>query len=161
VPLGVAVGWIQVESGGRLAETTSLDERGYFQLLPAESHDLGLDHSKLSSDSDYSLQAGFMLIAYYQHALQKICDADDLTCVLPMTEYYWRMVKFGHCMGLGSVRVFLRDAAAAGAANDWPSLCAYLTANDARYLHQIKHSPVKWIGLINRMFVIGQPYGID
>jgi hypothetical protein len=161
VPCGVAIGWIQVESSGRLAETTNLDERGYFQLLPEESRDLGLDHQRLSTDSDYSLQSGFMLIEYYRHAHRRMCDANNITCVLPMTEYYWRMIKFAHSMGQGSVGAFLRDAAAVGAANDWPSLCAYLTANDARYLHQLKHSPVKWIGLINRMFAIGQPYGIS
>ncbi len=53
VPLGLLVGWICKESGGKLGEVTKkYDERGYFQLMSAESAalvdpetgKLGLDH---------------------------------------------------------------------------------------------------------------------
>jgi hypothetical protein len=161
VPYGVAIGWIEVESGGRLGEVTSLDERGYFQLMPDESKALGVDHLRLSTDSEYSLQAGFKLIGYYRTAFRKMCSARDITCVLPMTEYYWRVIKMAHSMGQGSLAIMLSEAVAENAASDWASFSAFLRAHDAEYLHRLKHSPVKWLGLIDRMFTLGQSYGTD
>ncbi len=58
--------------GRKLAETTKLDERGYFQLMPAESESLGLDHDRLSTDEVYSINAGLLLIAKYMKAVQAL-----------------------------------------------------------------------------------------
>ncbi len=160
VPYGVALGWIQVESGGRLGETTSLDERGYFQLLPDESTEIGVDHQRLSIDSDYSLEAGFKLINYYAKVVRfraRVCNVS----LAEGSEFFWRLVKLGHSMGGGSLSVMLRDAAAANAASSWDSFSAFLRAHDADYLHRLKHSPVKWLSLIDRMFAIGRPYGVE
>jgi hypothetical protein len=160
VPYGVALGWIQVESGGRLGETTSLDERGYFQLMPDESKEIGVDHQRLSTDSDYSLEAGFKLIAYYAKVVRSRTRSCNVN-VMDGSEFFWRLVKLGHSMGGGSLSMILRDAATANAATDWNAFSSFLRAHDGDYLHRLKHSPVKWLGLIDRMFAIGRPYGVD
>lgn len=158
VPYGVAIAWIAVESGGRLTETTSLDERGYFQLLPEESKDIGVDHRRLSTDSDYSLGAGFKLINYHRNIINKICTTNAIA-LPPQSEFYWRIVKMSHSIGPGALRTLMRDGNAAGSLGDWLAFSAFLRANDAHYLHELKHSPAKWLALIERMFAIGRPYG--
>jgi len=168
VPLGVAVGWIQKESGGRLSETTSYDERGYFQLMPEESKDLGLDHARLSTDSDYSLEAGFTLIASYNRRVLKAASHASITdqrvrAFLDTphgTEYRFRLVKFFHSIGGGAAKAIFLDALIDQAADSWAALSIYAMERDDQYLHELKHRPSKWIGLVNEMFKIGEPYGI-
>lgn len=157
VPQGVAIAWIAVESGGRLSETTNLDERGYFQLLPEESKDISVDHQRLSTDSDYSLTAGFRLIKYHQSIVKKICTTNSIS-LSEKSEFYWRLVKMSHSIGPGALRTLMRDAKTSGAMSDWTAFSSFLQANDARYLHELKHSPAKWLALIERMFSIGRPY---
>ncbi len=162
VPLGVPVGWIEVESGGRLGEVTSLDERGYFQLLPEESMDLGLNHARLSTDSAYSLSAGFKLIEYYRHQVTRICatvGADGY--VRTGSEYHWRLVKFAHSIGQGAARIILDDAVKFNSAISWDMLKSYALQHDADYTVRLKHSPAKWFALVDRMFSIGAPYGVE
>lgn len=161
VPLGVPVGWIQVESGGRLDEVTTLKERGYFQLMPSESADLGLQHERLTTDSMYSLSAGFKLINYYSRAIGRVCRIGGIEYVRPGTEYHWRLVKLGHSMGLGATQRILLDAAKEHATISWDVLKAYALQNDAALTQKTKHSPAKWFPFIDRMFAIGQPYGLD
>ena len=156
VPLGVAVGWIEVESGGRIGEVTSLGERGLFQLIPDEIEDLGLNAAKLSTDVDYSIQSGMALIALCRKYLRAYAvtlnDGDEL---------YWRLVKFVHSIGPGAARTIVREAAKAGALTDWDALKVYCQGRDSDYLQRLRHSPMKWIGLVDRMFTIGAPYGVD
>ena len=160
VPLGVPVGWIQVESGGRLDEVTTLKERGYFQLMPSESQDLGLQHERLSTDSMYSLAAGFKLINYYSRAIARVCRIGGIEYVRPGTEYHWRLCKLGHSMGLGATQTVLLEAAKAHATISWDMLKSFALANDEALTKKTKHSPVKWFPFVDRMFLIGAPYGI-
>ncbi len=160
VPIGVAIGWIQCESGGRMGETTSLDERGLFQLHPDESRDLGIDHRRLSTDEIYSLASGYKLVDYYRSATRRVLQ--NCGAFIPAgTEYHWRLVKLGHSGGLGSLSKWMNAAAKAACVSSWDELRAYLTANDADLLHSTKHSPAKWVGLVDKVFTIGQPYGVD
>ena len=156
VPLGVVVGWIQVESGGRVSEMTALGERGLFQLIPDEIEDLGLDAIKLSSDVAYSILGGMALIKRCRRYLRSygvdLPDGDEL---------YWRLVKFVHSIGPGAARTVIREAARDGTLESWHALKAYCQARDADYLHRLRHSPMKWIGLVDRMFEIGRPFGVE
>jgi hypothetical protein len=160
VPLGVVVGWIEVESGGRLRETTSLGERGYFQLTPAESQDLGLQHARLSTDSLYSLSAGFKLIDYYRKIIARLLILRQ-PAIVSGSEYFWRLVKLAHTMGQGATSTILVDAFAAGQGSSWEALRQFALQNEAHYLQTLKHSPAKWFPFIDRMFQIGAPYGLD
>jgi len=158
VPLGVAVGWIQAESGGRLGEVTRLDERGYFQLLPEESKDLGIDHQRLSTDAIYSLAQGFRLVDYYSHQVDRFAYAAGLR-VEKGSEYHWRLAKLAHSIGQGACKQMIIQAARLRL-EGWTAFATYFLAHDAEYTAKFKHSPVKWIGLVDRVFEIGRPYGL-
>ena len=160
VPLGVPVGWIQVESGGRIGEVTELDERGFFQLLPDESADLGLDHQRLSYDVEYSVRGGFLLIDRYRRILRNF-TVQLQPLLLNGSEFQWRLVKFCHGIGPGAARTISREASAANLFDTWPNFFAYCQRNDAMYLQRLKHSPFKWCSQIDKMFDIGRPYQID
>jgi hypothetical protein len=97
IPLGLLVGWVIAESGGKITSTTKLNELGFFQLMPAESKALGLDHERLSTDVDYSIDGGIKLIQSY------MTKADALGIGTKGTSFYWRMVKLLHTMGTGAV----------------------------------------------------------
>jgi hypothetical protein len=153
VPLGVLVGWIAKESGGRLDDVTRLDERGLFQLMPSESQALGLDHRRLSTDLVYSINAGLALIGKYMG------DVAKLGVARKGTEYYWKLVKLCHTMGSGATRKIVDAAQAAGVAGSWESLRNYAVAHDSELLHATKHSPVKWFPLVDAVFEVGAPFG--
>lgn len=153
IPLGLMVGWIARESGGKLSEITKLDERGYFQLMPAESKALGLDHKKLSTDSQYSINAGLMLIAKYMGL------TDKLNIAPKGTDFYWKVVKLNHTMGSGATKKIVQSAKAAGAAGTWSTLRKYALDNNDMLFRTTKHSPAKWFPLVDQVYVAGAPYG--
>lgn len=153
VPLGLLIGWIAKESGGRLSDTTKLDERGYFQLMPDESKKLGLDHQRLSTDSDYSIAGGIKLIQDYAK------KAEALAAAPIGTAYYWRLVKLLHTMGSGAVPKIIAGAKQVGATSSWDALEQHATSNEDRYLHETKHSPTKWFPLVDKVYDAGRPFG--
>lgn len=161
VPLGVAVGWIQVESGGRLAEVTTLGERGYFQLMPSESKDLGVQHERLTTDSMYSLSSGFKLLNYYSRSIGRMLRIAGIECVPVGSEYHWRLCKLAHSMGLGATRTIVSDAAEAKRISSWEELRTFALDNDEVLLKKTKHAPSKWFALVDRVFVIGAPLGVE
>lgn len=161
VPLGVAIAWIQCESGGHINEVTKLDERGYFQLMPEESHDLHIDHQKLSIDEAYSLGAGFTLINYYRIASRNVCKALGCTPFVAGSEDEWRLIKFCHSIGLGATKTMLKDAVGDVNPQSWRSFAIYMQSNSDYYLAKLGHSPNKWINFIDMMFQIGRPFGLS
>ncbi len=160
LPMGLSVGWVAKESGGKLATKpqpgpgdTKYDERGYYQLMPDESKTLGLDHQRLSIDSTYSINGGLAAIAFYSG------DADRLGVAPKGSAYFWRLVKLIHSMGFGAVKKIIDAAKAAGSAGSWESLKNYAMAHDAELLHATKHSPSKWLAFVDEVYSVGAPFG--
>lgn len=159
IPLGVLVGWVARESGGKLAVhpqpgpgDTKYDERGYFQLMPAESQKLGLEHKRLSTDATYSINAGLALIGYYMG------EADSLGVAPRGSSYYWKLVKMMH-NGSTMTRKIVAAAKLAGKAGSWEDLEQYAVDHNDLFLATTKHSPKKWFGLVDDMYEIGKPFG--
>ena len=153
IPLGLLVGWIAKESGGRLGEVTKLDERGYFQLMPDESKKLGIDHQELSTNSIYSINAGILLIVTYM----KLIDA--LGVAAKGSTYYWLLVKLAHTMGSGAVKKIVEAAQAAGEARTWQRLEDYALAHESELKSATKHSPSKWFPFVDTIYEVGRPFG--
>lgn len=159
IPLGLMVGWVARESGGRLDEVPKPlkgepdGERGYFQLTPSESRSLGLDHARLSTDPDYSIDAGVRLI-------QRYMAATDALGVAPRgSTYYWMLVKLQHTMGSGATRKIVEAARAAGQASSWAALEQFAVSRDREFLSATKHSPAKWFPLVDKVYAVGAPLG--
>lgn len=150
VPIGFVCGWIQEESAGHITSTTSLDERGMFQLLPEESADLRLDHERLSVDMDYSLEAGFILIDHYE----SVVDAFAIEGLTHTDDLFWHLVKFAHSIGSGAARYIVRGARTAGAMANWSDFSAYCGRHEADIFAAVKHSPVKWVKMVDAVFTV-------
>lgn len=155
LPLGLLVGWIAKESGGKLARhpqpgpgDTHLDERGYFQLLPVESKMLSLQHEKLSTDPRYSINGGLALVGRYMGA------ADKLDIAPRGSSYYWKIVKLLHSMGPNQVKKIVNRAKDAGKTSSWDVLSTF-----ALGLKINGPQPKKWFPFVDEIFTVGKPFG--
>jgi hypothetical protein len=148
VPLGLLVGWIGFESGGKITSYTNLDERGFFQLMPAESKTIGVDHKRLSTDPQYSIDAGMQLIQDYVKSTKKLGVAPE------GSSYFWRLVKLGHSMGKGQVKKIVEAAKKAGKAGSWDDLEQF--ALDMRVLGP---QPKKWFPFVDKIYAAGRSFG--
>lgn len=155
IPLGLLVGWVAKESNGRLAVhpqpgpgDTKLDERGYFQLTPAESKAIGFDHKRLSTDSIYSINAGLAIIGKYMGVVERLGVAPN------GTSYFWKMVKLTHSMGSGQTSKIVGKAKAEGKATSWDVLETYATN-----LPIGGSQPKKWMPFVDAVAKIGAPFG--
>lgn len=153
IPLGVLVAWIAKESGGKLTSTTKYDERGLFQIMPAESKSLGIDHVRLSTDATYSINMGLVLIGKYMH------EADALGIAPRGSSYYWRLVKLCHSMGTGAVKWIVDHARANNAVGSWEDLERFALDHNAEILHVVKHAPAKWMSFCDEIYRLGAPFG--
>ena len=148
VPLGLLVGWIGEESGGKITSYTSLDERGFFQLMPIESKTIGVDHKRLSTDPQYSIDAGMLLIQDYIKSTKKLGVAPE------GSSYFWRLVKLGHSMGKGQTKKVVEAAKKAGKAGSWPELEQF-----ALNMRVLGPQPKKWFPFVDKIYEIGRPFG--
>jgi hypothetical protein len=127
---------------------TFMGERGYFQLTPKESETIGVDHERLSVDSDYSIDAGIKLIRYYQSIV------DKLNVVPTGTADYYKLVKLTHSMGSGQVPKIVKAAKAEGQAGSWNQLEQFALAMSIN-----GPQPKKWFPFVDDVYRIGRPFG--
>lgn len=157
IPLGLMVGWIGMESGGRLSDRTYLNELGLYQLMAKESESIGIDHERLATDLDFSLEAGVKLIKKYAAAVS------DLGVAPAGSSYFWRLVKLIHSMGGGQVKKIVNAAKAAGQAGSWEQLERF-----ALDMHVLGPQPKKWFPFVDdfryprpkgSVYRAGRPFG--
>jgi hypothetical protein len=155
IPLEFLLGWIAVESGGRIDEVTSLDERGFFQIHPDESKDRGFQHQRLSTDPDYSVQAGIENVRYYARLARQRFPS------IPMSsELFWRVVKLQHAMGSGLARRLLNGIRASNIPLTWEAIKQYEVTDGPR-LHRLLNPPNaaergRFGRNVDKVFVLGR-----
>jgi hypothetical protein len=148
IPLGLLVGWIAKESGGRLGDKTSLNELGLFQLMPAESQSIGVDHERLSTDLDYSIDAGIRLIKKYMSTVVALDVAPA------GSSYFWKLVKLVHSVGGGQTKKIVTAAKSDGQAGSWDQLEQY-----ALGMMVAGPQPKKWLPFVDKVYAVGRPFG--
>lgn len=157
IPLEFLLGWTAVESAGRIDEVTPLplDERGFFQVSRSESASLQLDHQRLTTDPDYSVQGGIRLVRYYAGLAQ-----NRYPWAAPGSELFWRMVKLQHAMGSGLTRTLISSMQAAGVTLTWEAIKRYEVSDGPR-LHRLLNPPKaadrgRFTRNVDRVFVLGR-----
>jgi hypothetical protein len=119
IPSWFLLGWIASESGGVITDTTSLDERGFFQVHPAESRDARppIQHVRLSTDPDYSVRAGIQVVRHYADLARQ-----RFPWIPYGSELFWRVVKLQHAMGSGNAKTLITRMRAQGIEVTWEAI---------------------------------------
>lgn len=133
IPLEFLLGWIAVESSGRMDVVTRppLDERGFFQVSRDESAQLKLDHARLTTDPDYSVQAGIQLVRRYARLARARYPWAE-----PGSELFWRMVKLQHAMGGPLTRRLVSSMQQGHLPMTWEAIKRYEVSDGPR-LHRL------------------------
>jgi hypothetical protein len=127
IPLEFLLGWIAVESDGRIDVVTRLGERGYFQIHPEESRDRQFEHHRLSTDPEYSVWAGIENVRYYAGLARR-----RFPSILPGSELFWRVVKLQHALGSPLTRRLLDDMRADGIPVTWDAIKRFEVSHGPR-----------------------------
>lgn len=127
VPVDALLAWIDTESGGRPTVTTSLGERGLFQVHPAEVEMLGLtqdEFMRLTTDTDLALRVGVKTAKLFAYQAKK-----DLAKV--GTDWhgrdFWKLVKLYHgAFGMPSSALNAFSRANKRGPESWSELYAFV-----------------------------------
>jgi hypothetical protein len=129
--------------------------RGYFQIHPDESKDRGFQHQRLSTDPDYSVQAGIDNVRYYARLARQRFPS------IPVgSELYWRVVKLQHAMGSGLARRLLNGMRASNIPLTWETIKQYEVTDGPR-LHRLLNPPNaaergRFGRNVDKVFVLGR-----
>lgn len=138
IPAALLLGWPAFESSWLIGSHTKYDERGYFQLMPAESAKIGVDHQSLSTDPQASFDAGVALIQEYRNEVAN----DGFSESNP--DLFWPMVKFYHTIGAGGARAMISMMRNDGIEpTTWSDVEDYVANNPG--LYPGGHSADKWV----------------
>ncbi len=153
IPLEFLLGWIAVESDGRIDVVTSLDERGFFQIHPAESKDARppIQHARLSTDPDYSVQAGIQLVRYYADLARR-----RFPWIPAGSELFWRVVKLQHAMGSPLARALLNQMRARGIDPTWEAIKRYELTEGPKLHPLLAREPGRFGRNVDRVFERGR-----
>jgi hypothetical protein len=156
LPLEFLLGWTSVESGGRIDETTKppLDERGFFQVSREESRDHRppFDHLRISSDPDYSVQAGLELVRYYVKLARQ-----RFPWIPAGSDLFWRVVKLQHAMGSGLSATLLGRMRARGIEITWDAIKRFELSPEGVTLHPLMRvDPGRFGRNVDRVFNDGR-----
>jgi hypothetical protein len=133
IPLAFLLGWIEVESNGRIDVVTSINERGFFQIHPSESKDHRFQHERLTTDPDYSVRTGIELVRVYIDLARR-----RFPWIPTGSKLFWRMVKLQHAMGSGLAKMMLSDMQRSGVPpTTWNAIKAYELTTAAQRLHKL------------------------
>lgn len=159
IPLSMLMGWIQVESGGRINDLTTsagFREAGLFQISEEEAKSIGADQDRILKDQDYAIRTGIELVRHHAAKLDQILAQNPK--VQPYfsktanPDLYWRLVMFGFSAGDGTLSKLVTNMANSGQEfKSWDDVMRYASYNPYGY----KHSPIKWTYHINRAFNLG------
>ena len=132
IPLDFLLGWVAVESAGRIDVVTArLDERGFFQIMPSESAMMKFDHARLTTDPEYSVWAGVQLVCFYANHVRT-----RYPWFAPGTELFWRVVKLQHAMGVGTAAALLTSMRRNNLPMTWEAIKRYEVTDGPR-LHRL------------------------
>lgn len=157
IPLNLLMGWIQVESGGKLNDLTTsagIREAGLFQISDEEAKAIGADQDKVLEDQDYAIKTGIQLA---QHHADKVDQVLSQYPIMKQTfpkgsDMYWRLAMFGFSAGDGTMIKFVHNMANSNEEfNSWDDVMKFAASNPSNY----KHSPTKWLAHIDKAFNIG------
>jgi hypothetical protein len=133
IPTDFLLAWISQESDGSIRAVTQLNERGFFQIMGPHTSGgtvvtlreseagmigLGLDATgtgpddttaRLSTDEDFSLQAGVKLVQFYRRFANRVAIEQGLSW---SEADMWRLTKLEH-NGVGSAKQAVQAARAA------------------------------------------------